>query len=525
MTRQRRQRLVVGAVAALVLATALFIGLSTSVKAAVDGAPALLNPFSSPLPEPEGSPLPNVFLSAVPHPGVEAGGVVTFTISVVNEGSADAEHVVVTDQLPAKMTFLDSLSTPAPQVEGQTATWELGLLAANGAETASIVFTARVSPEAPTGLELVNRAKAVMDGGPAAFAELVHRVNVIDTQVEPEDETTIEAPVTGLGVDFPSGAVSRTVKLTLTIAHVPTSEAEDLELVGKVFFLEAVAGEDDPVTSFARPYTLTVRYEDAWWQQAGVRREEDLNLFYWHEANLVWVPILPCAGCQVDTVENRVIAVLDHFTEFAMGSVPNRPPDAVDDLATTAEDTAWPVAVLVNDDDPERDHIFVSAVGLPGSGSVTVSGDEIIYDPELNFNGSDVFTYTISDGEWTDTALVSVTVTPVNDAPEMSDIGDRVVKGEQAIVFVVEDVDTPLEQVQFACTSSNTGVIPDQNIVVSGSGAERTITIVPVMQTTDITRVVITVVADDGTDSTGDTFEVTVDWHRQYAPLAMRGAQ
>src|SRR5262249_29934829 len=40
------------------------------------------------------------------------------------------------------------------------------------------------------------------------------------------------------------------------------------------------------------------------------------------------------------------------------------------------------------------------------------------YRPAANYNGSDSFTYTISDGQGgTDTATVTLTVTPVNDPP------------------------------------------------------------------------------------------------------------
>jgi hypothetical protein len=44
--------------------------------------------------------------------------------------------------------------------------------------------------------------------------------------------------------------------------------------------------------------------------------EHDLNLTFWNGS--AWLNVLPCAGCGVDTVNNRLTAVLDHFTEFAL---------------------------------------------------------------------------------------------------------------------------------------------------------------------------------------------------------------
>ena len=50
--------------------------------------------------------------------------------------------------------------------------------------------------------------------------------------------------------------------------------------------------------------------------------------------------------------------------------------------------------------------------------AITGGGTGVSYTPNVNFNGTDSFTYTISDGNGgTDTATVSLTVTPVNDPP------------------------------------------------------------------------------------------------------------
>jgi len=91
----------------------------------------------------------------------------------------------------------------------------------------------------------------------------------------------------------------------------------------------------------------------------------------------------------------------------------NDPPDAVDDTATTVEDTWVTIDVLGNDSDLENDPLTVTAVGASPYGSATTSGVTVTYTPTLSFNGTDVFTYTLSDGSLTDTATVTVTVTPV----------------------------------------------------------------------------------------------------------------
>ncbi|NOZ49945.1 MAG: tandem-95 repeat protein, partial [Chloroflexi bacterium] len=99
----------------------------------------------------------------------------------------------------------------------------------------------------------------------------------------------------------------------------------------------------------------------------------------------------------------------------------NHIPSALGDSVTTDEDTPLTVAVLSNDSDPDHDPLFVSAVVQPGHGIVSTDGRAVVYRPWLNFNGSDIFTYTLSDGDLTATADVFVDIVPVNDPPTARD--------------------------------------------------------------------------------------------------------
>ena len=100
----------------------------------------------------------------------------------------------------------------------------------------------------------------------------------------------------------------------------------------------------------------------------------------------------------------------------------NDHPEAQDDSAATDEDTAVQIPVLGNDSDPDGHPVTVTAVESPGDGSVTIApdGSSVTYEPDENFNGTDRFKYTVSDGETpplTATGLVTVMVNPVDDAP------------------------------------------------------------------------------------------------------------
>ena len=69
-------------------------------------------------------------------------------------------------------------------------------------------------------------------------------------------------------------------------------------------------------------------------------------------------------------------------------------------------------------------------------------------------------------------------------------------------------------------SSSNTTLVPNANIVLGGSGANRTITITPAAGKTGTTTITVTV--SDGQAQVSDTFVLTVSSHKIYLPLARR---
>lgn len=100
----------------------------------------------------------------------------------------------------------------------------------------------------------------------------------------------------------------------------------------------------------------------------------------------------------------------------------NDPPTAVDDTASTAEDTSQLVRVLDNDSDIDGPNpLSISVIGSPANGTAVIDLPGIRYFPNPNFSGVDTFTYTITDGALTDTATVTITVVPINDPPEAGD--------------------------------------------------------------------------------------------------------
>ena len=94
-------------------------------------------------------------------------------------------------------------------------------------------------------------------------------------------------------------------------------------------------------------------------------------------------------------------------------------PLALDDAATTPEDTIANVNVLGNDLGIGRpvDPATLAIVVAPALGTALVHNGLIVYTPAVNFSGSDSFRYSVRDvlGFESDTATVTITVTEVPD--------------------------------------------------------------------------------------------------------------
>jgi hypothetical protein len=100
-------------------------------------------------------------------------------------------------------------------------------------------------------------------------------------------------------------------------------------------------------------------------------------------------------------------------------------PVAADDEAKTKKKKTVQIGVLENDTDPDS-VLYVLSVGEPGHGSVQIGpdGKTLIYTPNGWFLGTDSFTYTISDGVYSSTATVEVTVYAKSDGDDDDDGDD-----------------------------------------------------------------------------------------------------
>lgn len=131
---------------------------------------------------------------------------------------------------------------------------------------------------------------------------------------------------------------------------------------------------------------------------------------------------------------------------FITVSPVNDAPVAVDDYATTPEDSCIQIAILGNDTDVENMIDLNTLVILSGPSNGTYSLDPttgiLTYCPDANFNGTDTLIYAICDSGYPlpilcDTAFVIISTAPVNDLPVAQDDSTIVCGGDVTIKDVI----------------------------------------------------------------------------------------
>ncbi len=139
---------------------------------------------------------------------------------------------------------------------------------------------------------------------------------------------------------------------------------------------------------------------------------------------------------------------------------------AVADSATTAEDSPVIVYVLLNDSYNKASPISLSA-GNPTNGSTSVADGAVTYTPNADYNGSDTFTYTITQGDKTSSADVNITIEAVNDAPTINTASTiQVNENQNAVATIsVSDADGDTLTLSLGGTDANSFNLSSENVL------------------------------------------------------------
>lgn len=166
---------------------------------------------------------------------------------------------------------------------------------------------------------------------------------------------------------------------------------------------------------------------------SGVTAGRRLRLFAPAGANPVGGPVshwdsVARPDLLMEPFETAVAADTTDFTSCALADMgwtvasrrcpdsPNAVPVGTAQTASTTEDTAQRISLGGSDGD--GDALRFSVSGGPGRGTLSGSPPEVTYTPNANVNGTDSFSFTVSDGiDVSANSIVTINIAPVNDPP------------------------------------------------------------------------------------------------------------
>nr|WP_254177156.1 Ig-like domain-containing protein [Pseudomonas aeruginosa] len=137
----------------------------------------------------------------------------------------------------------------------------------------------------------------------------------------------------------------------------------------------------------------------------------------------------------------------------------NEPPTVSNRSLTTQEDSAASLVLSASDPDPGDTHTFQIVDQVNSAhGSASISGATLVFTPAANWNGSTSLTYRAIDsaGAVSNTATVSITVAPVNDAPVAQNKSLTINEDTSGTVTLsATDIDSPAPTVFQIVTAPN----------------------------------------------------------------------
>ncbi|MGC9395308.1 MAG: tandem-95 repeat protein, partial [Anaerolineae bacterium] len=192
----------------------------------------------------------------------------------------------------------------------------------------------------------------------------------------------------------------------------------------------------------------------------------------------------------------------------------NDAPVAVSTAITTPEDTAVTLAAAQLATDVDGDALTVVAAGVPASGATSVIGGALVYTPALNLSYTEAFTFTVVDpADARDTATLTVTVTPLNDAPTLDPVADIAVNEDApaqvvALSGITSGAPDEMQTLTVTASSQNTTLIPHPAVTYASPDTTGNLTFTPAANRYGSARIDVTV--SDGISQTTRSFTVTV---------------
>ena len=135
---------------------------------------------------------------------------------------------------------------------------------------------------------------------------------------------------------------------------------------------------------------------------------------------------------------------------------------------------------------------------------------------ENQYGSSNINILTKDPNGLTHTTAFTVNILAINDSPEMSTIPDQSTYmnvSTEPISFTINDIESNASSLSLSALSSNEILVPNENIIFSGTESNRTVRITPIRKVSGITDITI-ILNDPENLSKTQTFQLTVNKSR-----------
>lgn len=209
------------------------------------------------------------------------------------------------------------------------------------------------------------------------------------------------------------------------------------------------------------------------------------------------------------------------FTVTVSASEANLPPtiSSISNQSIEKNTNTGPLAFSVSDPDDIAAELLVNGTSsnkaLVPNNNIVISGAAsdrtVTVTPLTNASGSTTITLTVSDGVNENSQKFNLSVFGSNSVPTISAIANQTIEVNEStgsLSFSVDD-DNDVEGLSVTASSSNQALVSDRDIILSGSGFGRTVSVTPNAGVSGTSTITLTV--DDGAGSASTSFVMTVN--------------
>ncbi|MDB5341495.1 MAG: Secreted protein containing Cellulosome anchoring protein, partial [Planctomycetaceae bacterium] len=157
---------------------------------------------------------------------------------------------------------------------------------------------------------------------------------------------------------------------------------------------------------------------------------------------------------------------------------------------------------------------LVAGTGSTDNASFAITGNTLTIKPVTDFETKSSYAIRVrvtDQGGLSFEKPLTINVTNVNEAPTISKIAAQAIAEDSTtgiLQFYIGDPESPVGNLIVTATSSNSLLIPNSNLVISGTGVNRSVLVTPLAN--QYGSAIITLSVSDGLISSNQTFQVNV---------------